>query len=83
MECWSDGLMSLSGMVEMPRPFDGAQGMLQAERKSVMPANAGIQCGGVGAKTQNLDSRFRGKDGRGSRLPVDVMKSLGFEPGVV
>ena len=50
--------MSLSGMVEIPRPFEGAQGMLEAKRKSVMPANAGIQCGGVRAKTQNLDSRF-------------------------
>ena len=44
------GLMSLSEMVEIPR--------LQAKRKSVMPAKAGIQCGGGGAKTQNLDSRF-------------------------
>jgi hypothetical protein len=34
--------MFLSGMVEIPRPFDGAQGMLQAKRKSVMPAKAGI-----------------------------------------
>ena len=50
--------MSLSAMVEIPRPFDGAQGMLQAKRRSVMPAHAGIQCGGGGAKTQNLDSRF-------------------------
>ena len=48
-----------------------------------MPVKAGIQCGGGGAKTQNLDSRFRGKDGRGGRLPVDVMKSLGFELRVV
>ena len=31
------------GMVEIPRPFDRAQGMLQAKRKSVMPAQAGIQ----------------------------------------
>ena len=31
-------LMSLSGMVEIPRPFDPAQGMLQEKRKSVMPA---------------------------------------------
>ena len=53
-------------MLEIPRPFDGAQGMLQAKRKSVMPAPdqsrgqaaAGIPCGGGGAKTQNLDSRF-------------------------
>ena len=67
--------MSLSGMVEIPR--------LQAKRKSVMPTKAGIQCGGVGAKSPNLDSRFREKDGRRSQLPVDVMKSLGFEPRVV
>jgi hypothetical protein len=30
--------MSLSGMVEIPRPFDRAQDMLQAKRKSVIPA---------------------------------------------
>jgi len=28
------GLISLSGMVEIPRPFDGAQGMLQAKQDS-------------------------------------------------
>ena len=38
--------MSLAGMVEIPRPFDVAQDMLQAKRYSVMPAQAGIQCGG-------------------------------------
>jgi len=54
-------------MVEIPRPFDGAQGMLQAKKKSVMPAQAGIQRGGGGANTQNLDSRFRGKDGMGPK----------------
>ena len=31
-------LMSLSEMVEIPRPFDRAQDMLQAKRRSVMPA---------------------------------------------
>ncbi len=35
--------MSLSGMVEIPRPFDLAQGMLEAKGKLVMPAKAGIQ----------------------------------------
>jgi hypothetical protein len=34
-----------------------------AKRKSVMPAEAGIQCGGEG-KRQTLDSLFRGNDGR-------------------
>ena len=33
-------LMSLSGMVQIP--------CLQAKKKSVMPAQAGIQCGGGG-----------------------------------
>jgi hypothetical protein len=37
-----------------------------------MPAQAGIQGGEEVAITENLDSRFRGKDGRGSRLPVDI-----------
>jgi len=46
--------MSPSGMGEIP--------CLQAKRKSVMPAKAGIQCGGGGTKTQNLDSRLRGND---------------------
>ena len=64
--------MSLSKIVETSS--------LHANRKFVMPAKAGIQCGGVWAKTQNLDSRFRGKDGASSRLPVRVMKSLGCEP---
>ena len=32
--------MSLSRMVEIPRPFDRAQGRLQAKRKFVMPAHA-------------------------------------------
>ena len=34
--------MSLSRMVEIPRPFDRAQGMLQAECEFVMPVH-GIQ----------------------------------------
>jgi hypothetical protein len=36
--------------------------MLQAKRKYVMPAKAGIQCGGGWEMTQNLDSLFRGND---------------------
>ena len=54
--------MSLSAMIEIPRPFypsaklrtGKAQDTLQAKRKTVMPAKASIQCGGGGAKTQNL-----------------------------
>jgi hypothetical protein len=42
---------------------DIALNMLQAKRSSVMPAQAGIQ-GGGGWNTENLDSRFRGKDGK-------------------
>ena len=72
-------LMYFSGMFEIPG--------LQAKRKSVMPAPdqsrgqaaSSIQCGGGGEKIQNLDSRFRGKDGRGGRLPVDVMN---FDSGL-
>ena len=74
--------MSLSGMVEIPCPFDGAQDMLQAKRRSVMPAQslppqkrgASIQDGVELAITENLDSRFRGKDGRDGRLSVDVIQ---------
>ena len=66
LEYWSDGvmvrggggaqhsispiLMSLSGMVEIPRPFAMTADMLQAKRSSVMPAEAGIQCGGGGRR---------------------------------
>ena len=35
--------MSLSGMDEILRSFDRAQGVLEAKRSSVMPAQAGIQ----------------------------------------
>ena len=59
--------MTLSAMVEIP--------LLQAHRKPVMPAQTGIQCGGrrgKDSKSQSLDSRLRGKDGRGSRLLLDV-----------
>jgi len=83
--------MSLWRMVEIPRPFDRAQGMLQAKRKFVMPAPdqsrgqapADIQGGEGVTNTENLDSRFRGKDGAGGRLPVALSKSLGFELRVV
>ena len=83
--------MSLSGMVEIPRPFDRVQGMLKARRRSVMPVKASIEGSEGVTNTENLDSRpsallrtcFRGKDGRGGRLPVEVMKFLGFEPRVV
>jgi len=55
--------------------------MLQAKRRSVMPAPdqsrgqapPGIQGGEGVTNTENLDSRFRGKDGRGSRLPVVIV----------
>jgi hypothetical protein len=56
--------------------------MLQAKRRSVMPAKAGIQGGGGVTNTENLDSRFRGKDGRRSRLPVDIVEIPCFEPRV-
>jgi hypothetical protein len=39
---------------------------LQAKRRSVMLAHAGIQGGEGVAITEKLDSRFRGKDGRDS-----------------
>jgi hypothetical protein len=48
-----------------------------------MPVQVGVQGGEEVAITENLDSRFRGNDGRGSRLPVDMSNSLGFEPRVV
>jgi len=50
--------MSISGRIEIPFP--------QAGRRFVMPAKAGIQGGEGVTNTENLDSRFRGKDGRGS-----------------
>ena len=39
-----------------------------------MPAKAGIQGGEGVTITENLDSRFRGKDGRDSRLQVDIVE---------
>ena len=54
---------------------------LEVKRSSVMPAQAGIQGGG---NTQNLDSRFRGKDGKEKvDFESTSTKSLGFEPKVV
>ena len=48
-----------------------------------MPAQAGIQDDGRW-KNANLDSRFRGNDGRGNvDFESTLTKSLGFEPGVV
>jgi len=51
-------LISIAGMFQIP--------CFQVERKSLLPAHAGIQWGG-GAYAQSLDSRFRGKDGKTSR----------------
>ena len=70
-------------MVEIAHAFDRAQDMIQAKRRSVMPAPdrsrgqdpAGIQGGEGVTNTENLDSRFRGKDGRGSQIRVDIIGS--------
>jgi hypothetical protein len=48
--------MSLSGMVEIPRPFDLAQGRLEAKRGFVMPAQAGIDLRARCQVKRNLDS---------------------------
>ena len=60
-------------MVEIPR--------LQAKRKFVMPANAGIQVRLRFNFKDRLDSGFRRNDGNKSRLPVDKFKTprLGAE----
>jgi hypothetical protein len=66
--------MSLLGMVDIHQ--------LQAKRRSVMPAPdqsrgqapAGIQGGEEVAITENLDSRFRGKDGKGRRFRIDIVQ---------
>ena len=58
--------MSISGIFEIPR--------LQPKKRSVMPAKAGIQVGAGVTNRENLDSRFRGKDGRGTRIPVDIVE---------
>ena len=76
--------VSLSRMVEIPRLFDRAQDMFQAKRRSVMPAQAGIQCGGGEWQNekpgfppfgfaQDMLSRERRK--RASRLRADVNRN--------
>ena len=62
-------------MVKIPRPFDRAQDMIQAKRRSVMPAKAGIPDGDGVTNTENLDSRFRGKDGRSCGLPIVIVEN--------
>jgi hypothetical protein len=54
--------MALSGMVEIPRPFDFAQARLEAEREFVMPAQAGIHLRARGKAKRNLDSGLRRND---------------------
>ena len=49
--------MSLSGLVEIPRPFDVGQGRLQEKRGFVMPAKAGIHLGSWQGK-EDLDFRL-------------------------
>jgi len=39
-----------------------------------MPAQAGIQGDHGVTNTENLDSRFRGKDGSGTRISVDIVE---------
>ena len=63
-----------SGMVEVPRPFDRAQDMLQAKGKFVMPAKAGIHLGSVQVASTKMDSGLRRNDGSESRLRVDTNK---------
>jgi hypothetical protein len=43
-------------MVEIPRPFEKPQGKLEAKRKFVMPAQAGIHLRARCKATENLDS---------------------------
>ena len=94
--------MSLSEMVKIPRPFDGAQGMLQAKQDPVKcepsehehrvcsdkgnPVRHARGGGHPGWTAKELDSRFRGNDGRG-HFPVGVkptyFRSLGLRPRVV
>jgi hypothetical protein len=50
----------------------------QSKRNSVMPAHAGIQSGGGGARTENLDSRFHGNDGSAKRRLVAVIGAPRF-----
>ena len=53
IETKTSELVSLE-MDQIPRPFDLAQGRLQAKRRFVMPAKAGIQIR-IRVKSQNLD----------------------------
>jgi tetratricopeptide (TPR) repeat protein len=66
------GLMSLWGMVNIPH--------LRAKREAVMLGKPGIQRGGGGANTQNLDSRLRGNDGTGRRFGAGVFAIPRFQP---
>ena len=67
--------MSPSGMSEIPR--------LQAKRKSVMPAQAGIQRGGGGANTQTWIPAFAGMTEGQVDLKSLLSESIGFKPRVV
>jgi hypothetical protein len=49
-------------MVEIPRPFDLAQGRLEVKRGFVMPAQAGIHLRARGKAKRNLDSGLRRND---------------------
>ena len=63
----SQYLMSLSGMVEIPR--------LQAKRGFVMPAKAGIHLRFRWQAKDDLDSGLRRNDERKSRLLVDEFRT--------
>ena len=86
--------MSLSGVVEIPRPFDRAQDMLQAKRRSVMPApdqSRGQAPAGIEVIRRRGGSRpalvwipaFAGKTDGAVDFQSTLSKSLGFEPRVV
>jgi len=49
-------------MVEIPRPFDLAQGRLEVKRGFVMPAQAGIHLRARCKAKRNLDSGLRRND---------------------
>ena len=75
--------MSLSGLVEIPRSFDVAQGRLQEKRGFVMPAKAGIHLWFRWQGKEDLDSgpgsgpgqALRRNDERKSRLLVDAFRT--------
>jgi len=52
-------------MIETPRPFDSAQGRLEAKRGIVTPAEAGVQI---------LDSRFHGNDVQMKVLCIRILE---------